>query len=117
LSAKDAARGRARGRGHAKPADQAAAPAVPPRPPLVGASFPKFVVSWNQQQGRGTPDVHLRMARWLDERWAAGDRRLLMVFRDAGKSRWSACSAPGCSAGTRTCGSWSCRPNPASRPR
>jgi hypothetical protein len=27
------------------------------------------------------------MARWLDERWAAGDRRLLlMVFRDAGKS-------------------------------
>ena len=39
------------------------------------------------QQGRGTPDVHLRMARWLDERWAAGDRRLLlMVFRDAGKS-------------------------------
>src|SRR5262245_65766995 len=27
------------------------------------------------------------MAAWLDERWAAGDRRLLlMVFRDAGKS-------------------------------
>ena len=60
---------------------------MPPPPPLVDASFPHFVVSWNLQQGRGTPDVHLRMARWLDERWAAGDRRLLlMVFRDAGKS-------------------------------
>jgi hypothetical protein len=46
-----------------------------------------FVIAWNVQQGRDTPDVHLRMARWLDERWAAGDRRLLlMVFRDAGKS-------------------------------
>ena len=46
-----------------------------------------FVIAWNLQQGRETPDVHRRMAAWLDERWAAGDRRLLlMVFRDAGKS-------------------------------
>jgi hypothetical protein len=57
------------------------------RGPLAGVSFSNFVVSWNLQQGRDTPDVHLRIAAWLDERWAAGDRRLLlMVFRDAGKS-------------------------------
>jgi hypothetical protein len=55
--------------------------------PLAGLSFSHFVASWNTQQGQATPDVHLRMAAWLDQRWTAGDRRLLlMVFRDAGKS-------------------------------
>ena len=64
-----------------------AAPARPCRGPLAGLPFSSFVTAWNLQQGRETPDVHLRMSRWLDERWAAGDRRLLlMVFRDAGKS-------------------------------
>ena len=59
----------------------------PCRGPLATVTFSHFVISWNLQQGRATPDVHQRMAAWLDERWAAGDRRLLlMVFRDAGKS-------------------------------
>ena len=71
----------------AGPRDPVAAPADRRRGPLAGLPFSHFVIAWNLQQGRETPDVHLRMARWLDERWAAGDRRLLlMVFRDAGKS-------------------------------
>ena len=67
--------------------DGLAAPAPALRGPLANVTFSHFVISWNLQQGRATPDVHQRMAAWLDERWAAGDRRLLlMVFRDAGKS-------------------------------
>jgi hypothetical protein len=67
--------------------DRLAAPAPDLRGPLANVTFSHFVISWNLQQGRATPDVHQRMAAWLDERWAAGDRRLLlMVFRDAGKS-------------------------------
>ena len=55
--------------------------------PLAGVPFRHFLLCWNLQQGRSTPDLHLRIAEWLDQRWAAGDRRLLlMVFRDAGKS-------------------------------
>ena len=70
----------------AGPSATAAVPALRGRGPLAGFPFIAFVIAWNLQQDRETPDVHLRMARWLDERWAAGDRRLLlMVFRDAGK--------------------------------
>lgn len=55
--------------------------------PLAGVSFSEFVCGWNADQGRATPDLHLRIARWLDACWSRGDRRLLlMVFRDAGKS-------------------------------
>ena len=71
----------------AGPSAPAQGPADPRRGPLAGLPFSHFVLAWNLQQGRETPDVHRRMAVWLDERWAAGDRRLLlMVFRDAGKS-------------------------------
>lgn len=71
----------------AGPREPVAAPADRRPGPLAGLPFSHFVLSWNLQQGQGTPDVHMRMARWLDERWTAGDRRLLlMVFRDAGKS-------------------------------
>lgn len=50
-------------------------------------SFAQFVWLWNHHQGRTTPVLHRQIARWLDGRWTAGDRRLLlMVFRDAGKS-------------------------------
>lgn len=46
-----------------------------------------FVVQWNRAQGQVTPRLHGRMAEWLEERWRAGDRRLLlMAFRGAGKS-------------------------------
>jgi len=71
----------------AGPNDPLGGPAARCRGPLAGLSFTQFVVAWNAQHGRDTPDLHRRMATWLDERWAAGDRRLLlMVFRDAGKS-------------------------------
>jgi hypothetical protein len=54
---------------------------------LGDLSFTGFVSAWNGEQGRPTPDLHLRMTRWLDRCWSEGDRRLLlMVFRDAGKS-------------------------------
>jgi hypothetical protein len=49
--------------------------------------FATFVYGWNLGQGRGTPELHMRIARWLEQAWRSGDRRLLlMVFRDAGKS-------------------------------
>lgn len=50
-------------------------------------SFPEFVWIWNGLQGLTTPRLHLRIARWLANRWAAGDRELLlMAFRNSGKS-------------------------------
>jgi hypothetical protein len=51
------------------------------------SGFAHFVWNWNLAQGRGTPQLHLEIAGWLEQAWRAGDRRLLlMVFRDAGKS-------------------------------
>lgn len=77
-------------RARARKAEAAArtAPAIiRPVPPLAEMSFTQFVNAWNLEQDRSTPDLHLRMARWLDACWIRGDRRLLlMVFRDAGKS-------------------------------
>lgn len=38
-------------------------------------------------QGQRTPDIHFRIADWLEEAWAAGDTRLLLqAFRSSGKS-------------------------------
>jgi hypothetical protein len=49
--------------------------------------FAEFVWIWNGIQGLTTPPLHLRIARWLAHRWAAGDRELLlMAFRNSGKS-------------------------------
>jgi hypothetical protein len=49
--------------------------------------FPQFLWIWNHQHGHVTPPLHLRIARWLAERLAKGDHRLLlMAFRGAGKS-------------------------------
>ncbi len=49
--------------------------------------FALFLIIWNQRQGMKTPRLHLKMANWLEQRWRAGDRRLLlMAFRSAGKS-------------------------------
>jgi len=46
------------------------------------------VLAWKPAAGPGRrPTFIAALAAWLDERWAAGDRRLLLiVFRDAGKS-------------------------------
>lgn len=54
---------------------------------MTQATFLEFVWIWNRLQGWETPAVHRRICRWLQGRWAAGDRRLLlMAFRAAGKS-------------------------------
>lgn len=49
--------------------------------------FPEFVWIWNARQKLSNPRHHVRMARWLAERWRGSDRNgLLMAFRDSGKS-------------------------------
>lgn len=49
--------------------------------------FPEFVWIWNRIQGQHTPRLHLRMARWLVNRWTEGERELLLLaFRNSGKS-------------------------------
>ncbi|MCS7267590.1 MAG: phage terminase large subunit [Geminicoccaceae bacterium] len=59
----------------------------PARRPL---SFNRFVWLWNRDQGMSTPLLHLQVCQWLDERWRDGDRRLLLLFRSAGKSTLAA---------------------------
>ncbi len=54
---------------------------------MAQADFRLFLVLWNQQQNYKTPLLHLKIASWLENRWAIGDKRLLlMAFRSAGKS-------------------------------
>ncbi|NKC29423.1 phage terminase large subunit [Falsiroseomonas selenitidurans] len=51
------------------------------------AELLEFAWIWNRLSGMGTPAVHRRMLRWLADRGAAGDLRLLlMAFRGCGKS-------------------------------
>lgn len=51
------------------------------------ADLLEFAWIWNQRARLGTPRLHRRVLRWLEEALAAGDRRLLlMAFRGAGKS-------------------------------
>lgn len=54
---------------------------------MNGLGFPQFVWIWNKTQGLSTPDLHLKIARWLALTWENGDRELLlMAFRNSGKS-------------------------------
>lgn len=49
--------------------------------------FDVFVSLWNNCQNLETPKLHVQIARWLQDRWDAGDRELLlMAFRNSGKS-------------------------------
>lgn len=49
--------------------------------------FTKFLSVWNKIQGQSTPNVHFRIADWLESAWYNGNRRLLlMAFRSCGKS-------------------------------
>lgn len=49
--------------------------------------FPEFVMLWDQLQGLGMPQHHLKICRWLDQCWIGGQRELLlMAFRNSGKS-------------------------------
>lgn len=55
------------------------------KPPESG--FPEFAWIWARRNHHAMPAVHLRIARWLTGRMAAGDTRLLlMAFRGCGKS-------------------------------
>lgn len=50
-------------------------------------SFSLFLSVWNKLQGYQTPDVHFRIAHWLEQSWKNGDKQLvLMAFRSCGKS-------------------------------
>lgn len=50
-------------------------------------SFPDFLKDWNEQQNQTTPEIHLKLALWLEQKWLRGDARLLvMAFRGFGKS-------------------------------
>lgn len=50
-------------------------------------NFEVFLIIWNNHQNQRTPDVHLRICRWLQDRWEKGDTRLLLLaFRSCGKS-------------------------------
>ena len=54
---------------------------------ITTADFKLFVVIWNQRMGLRTPQIHLKMAEWLEWNWSRGNTRLLlMAFRSAGKS-------------------------------
>ncbi|MBN8521747.1 MAG: phage terminase large subunit [Alphaproteobacteria bacterium] len=49
--------------------------------------FELFLTTWNALQKYSTPRHHAKIARWLEECWARGARRLLlMAFRASGKS-------------------------------
>jgi hypothetical protein len=49
--------------------------------------FVEFSCVWSEQQNQPVPPVHVTMARWLDDCWRQGERRLLLqAFRSAGKS-------------------------------
>lgn len=49
--------------------------------------FTLFIALWNKQQGQSTPDIHFRMAAWLEKAWIEQDNALLLqAFRSSGKS-------------------------------
>ena len=51
------------------------------------ADLLEFTWIWNRHSGFGTPPLHRRVLRWLEQALDQGDRRLLlMAFRGAGKS-------------------------------
>jgi hypothetical protein len=54
---------------------------------ITKADFKLFLVIWNQRMSLRTPDIHRRMADWLERAWVKKDLRLLlMAFRSSGKS-------------------------------
>lgn len=50
-------------------------------------SLSVFIAVWNGQQGQSTPDIHFRMASWLESARNQEELRLLLqAFRSSGKS-------------------------------
>ena len=49
--------------------------------------FKLFLALWNRAQGQRTPEVHFKMAEWLEQAWEKGEKKLLLqAFRSCGKS-------------------------------
>jgi hypothetical protein len=60
---------------------------INPEPVSRPADLLEFAWLWNRRARLGTPALHRRVLRWLEDALASGDRRLLlMAFRGAGKS-------------------------------
>jgi hypothetical protein len=54
---------------------------------MRSVEFAVFVALWNNLQSQDTPNLHVRIARWLERQWESGRRELLlMAFRNSGKS-------------------------------
>ncbi len=54
---------------------------------IKNADFILFIVLWNQKMGFKTPDLHRRIAFWLEWNWSQKKTNLLlMAFRASGKS-------------------------------
>ncbi len=54
---------------------------------MTDICFQRFLILWNQQQGQSTPDIHLKLSSWIEQKWRGGQKRLLvMAFRGFGKS-------------------------------
>lgn len=54
---------------------------------ITDADFKLFIKLWNQEQKQGTPDIHIKIAEWLERAWKIEKTRLLlMAFRSSGKS-------------------------------
>ena len=51
----------------------------------IPADLLEFVWIWNRRQGQGTPIIHRRILRWLEQEQPSR-RMLLMAFRGCGKS-------------------------------
>lgn len=50
-------------------------------------SFAAFIGAWNEHQGQDTPEIHKKMADWLERAWEKNKTRLLLLaFRASGKS-------------------------------
>ena len=49
--------------------------------------FDLFVAVWNRRQDMNTPELHIKIARWLEHCWKSDQQELLLLaFRNSGKS-------------------------------
>lgn len=54
---------------------------------VTEADLKLFTALWNQRMRLTTPNIHFRMADWLEHAWKTGDTNLLLTaFRSSGKS-------------------------------
>jgi len=66
---------------------KAAANPLPVAAAVQVPEFQRFVADWNALQGQGTPELHARIAAWLEEQHAkSAHGAVLLAFRSSGKS-------------------------------